>query len=132
MAIPILGAVLDLIKGPLDKIIPDKAQRAAFEHEITMSVQTSDLAQMEVNKVEAANPSTFVSGWRPFIGWICGCAMAMEFLVRPLAQWGINLSGKVVTLPSLDTAQLYPILMGMLGLGTLRTYEKFKGVARKD
>lgn len=132
MAIPILGAVLDLIKGPLDKIIPDKAQRAAFEHEITMSVQTSDLAQMEVNKVEAANPSTFVSGWRPFIGWICGCAMGLEFLVRPLAQWGINLSGKVVTLPSLDTAQLYPILMGMLGLGTLRTYEKFKKVARKE
>lgn len=130
MAIPILGAVLDIIKGPLDKLVPDKAQRAAFEHEITMSVQTSDLAQMEVNKIEAAHRSIFVAGWRPFIGWTCGVAMSLEFIVRPLAQWGLNIAGKAVLLPQLDTEALYPILMGLLGLGTLRTYEKFKGVSK--
>ena len=96
-----------------------------------MAVHNTDLAQMEVNKVEAAHHSIFVAGWRPFIGWCCGIAMGLEFIVRPITQWGILMAGKVVTLPSLDTEQLYPILMGLLGLGTLRTYEKFKGVARK-
>ena len=95
-----------------------------------MSLTKLDLAQIEVNKVEAAHPSTFVSGWRPSIGWICSASLGMEFIIRPLAQWGINLSGGIVTLPSLDTGQLYPILMGLLGLGTLRTYEKFKHVSR--
>jgi hypothetical protein len=87
---------------------------------------------MEVNKVEAAHHSIFVAGWRPFIGWTCGTALALDFLVRPLAQWVILISENVVILPTLDTSQLMPILMGMLGLGTLRTYEKLKGVARKD
>jgi hypothetical protein len=132
MAIPFIGAVLDIIKGPLDKLIPDKNKRAEFEHEIAMAVNNSDLAQMEVNKVEAAHPSIFVAGWRPFIGWTCGTALALDFLVRPIAQWIILIFEKVVILPTLDTSQLMPILMGMLGLGTLRTYEKLKGVARKD
>lgn len=131
MAIPFIGAVLDIIKGPLDKLIPDKNKRMEFEQAVKMSVHEGDLAQMEVNKVEAAHPSIFVAGWRPFIGWTCGAAMALEFLVRPIAQWAILLSDKLVSLPSLDTTQLYPVLMGILGLGTLRTYEKFKGVARK-
>jgi hypothetical protein len=132
MAIPFIGAVLDIIKGPLDKLIPDKNKRQEFEHAVTMSVYNSDLSQMEVNKVEAAHHSIFVAGWRPFVGWTCGMSLALDFLVRPIVQWGILVYGEVVTLPTLDTAQLMPILMGMLGLGTLRTYEKFKGVARKD
>jgi hypothetical protein len=132
MAIPFIGAVLDIIKGPLDKLIPDKNKRQEFEHAVTMSVYNSDLSQMEVNKVEAAHHSIFVAGWRPFIGWTCGTALALDFLVRPIAQWIILIFEKVVILPTLDTSQLMPILMGMLGLGTLRTYEKLKGVARKD
>ena len=132
MAIPFIGAVLDIIKGPLEKLIPDKNKRQEFEHAVTMSVHNSDLSQMEVNKVEAAHHSIFVAGWRPFIGWTCGTALALDFLVRPLAQWVILIFENVVILPTLDTSQLMPILMGMLGLGTLRTYEKLKGVARKD
>lgn len=132
MAIPFIGAVLDIIKGPLDKLIPDKDKRAEFEHEVRMSVHNSDQAQMEVNKVEAAHSSIFVAGWRPFIGWVCGLALAFEFLVRPIAQWGLLIAEKTTILPVLDTAALYPILMGMLGLGTLRTYEKFKGKNRNS
>ena len=132
MAIPILSAVMDIIKGPLDKLIPDKNKRAEMTHEIAMAVNNSDHAQMEVNKVEAAHHSIFVAGWRPFIGWVCGMALAFEFLVRPLTQWALLIAEKSIVLPVLDTNALYPILMGMLGLGTLRTFEKSKGIARKS
>ena len=102
----------------------------AFKHEVNMSLTKMDLAQIEINKVEAAHPSVWVSGWRPFIGWVAGLALALEFLVRPIVQWGLDISGQAIQLPNIDNQELYPILMGLLGLSTLRTYEKFKGVAR--
>jgi len=126
-----ISDIISTVGGLAGKFIKDKDAVEAFKHEVDMSLTKLDLAQMEVNKVEAAHHSIFVAGWRPFIGWNCGLALSLDFLIRPIAQWGILMSGEVVTLPSLDTEQLYPILMGLLGLGTLRTYEKFKGVARK-
>jgi len=131
MAIPFISDIISTVGNLAGKFIKDKDAIEAFKHEVDMSLTKLDLAQIEVNKTEAAHPSVFVSGWRPFIGWTCGVSLAMDFVMRPLVQWGLDLAVVEIVLPTLDTESLYPILMGLLGLGTLRTYEKFKGVDRK-
>ena len=87
---------------------------------------------MEVNKAEAAHKSIFVAGWRPFIGWVCGFALLWHFILNPLLYTVLSLFGyNEINLPEFDFAQLSTILMGMLGLGGLRTFEKTKGVSRE-
>jgi hypothetical protein len=89
-------------------------------------------AQMEVNAAEAASASLFVSGWRPALGWVGAAAFALQFLFRPLATWAWTLiTGSDPGLPTFETGELWPMLAGILGLGTLRTVEKYNGVARK-
>lgn len=129
--------IKDLI-GPvarlLDKFIEDKDQKNALAHEIaTMSdkyAQESALAQMEVNKVEASSSSLFVSGWRPAVGWCCVFAMAGNFIVTPFANFVLVLLDVHVTIPLVPLDTMMPVLLGMLGLGGLRTLEKTKGVHR--
>lgn len=89
-------------------------------------------AQIDVNKQEAANPSVFVAGWRPAIGWICGCGLFVQFIVNPIATWMAALFHHPITFPALDLGSLMTLLLGMLGLGTLRTYEKVSGVPGSD
>ena len=86
--------------------------------------------QMEINKTEAAHKSLFVAGWRPAIGWICGLGMASNFLLIPVANFVLALTGSAIVVPLLDTGEMMPVLMGMLGLGAMRTYEKKQGVQR--
>ena len=87
-------------------------------------------AQSDVNKVEAASTSLFVAGWRPYVGWICGTALGMDCIVRPLVNWTATLSGHPVDFPSLNDPILKSTLAGMLGLGYgLRTFEKSQGIA---
>ena len=111
----------------LNRVIPDKDQANALAHEIaTISqkhAQESVLAQLEVNKVEAAHKSLFVSGWRPAIGWICGFALMYSTILAPIL-------GIWFTVPPVDSSLLTSVLMGMLGLGAMRTVEKTKSVAR--
>ena len=95
-----------------------------------MHLAKIDLAQLEINKVEAASRSVFVSGWRPFIGWSCGAAMALNFIVFPLASFVLAQTGHLVELPTLDMSEMMPVLMGLLGLGGLRTVEKIKQVSK--
>ena len=107
----------------LDKFIPDADTKQKIAHEIaTMSqrhAQEIALAQIEVNKAEAAG-NWFQAGWRPATGWVCVAGFAVNFLISPLAAvFG-------VTIPQADTAVMLPVLMGMLGLGTMRTYERVK------
>jgi len=85
-------------------------------------------AQNDVNKIEAASSNIFISGWRPFVGWVCGCAFALNFLLQPLIQWGLNIFNVKVQVPTLDLATMLPVLLGMLGLGGMRTYEKANNV----
>lgn len=123
------------IAGLLDKFVEDKDQRNALAHEIaTMSekyAQESALAQMEVNKVEASSSSLFVSGWRPAVGWCCVFAMAGNFIVTPFANFALGLAGVSITIPLVPLDTMMPVLLGMLGLGGLRTYERSIGVHRK-
>lgn len=133
MGIPVLSTILDVVKEPLNRLIPDKNKRLELEHEINMSAINAGMAQMEINKTEAAHPSIFVAGWRPFIGWVCGFALLWHFMLFDLAHWcQIAFFPETPALPSLSgTETLVTVLMSMLGLGGLRTVEKLKGVSRE-
>lgn len=88
-------------------------------------------AQLAVNQAEATNPNMFVAGWRPFCGWVAGTGLAVQFLIAPLATWIATLAGHPITFPSLDMGTLLTLLLGMLGLGGMRTYEKVLGAGDK-
>ena len=131
--------LLDTLIGPvtsiIDKIVPDKDQAAKLAHEIaTMSEKMANeqvLAQLEVNKAEAASGSLFKGGWRPAIGWICGLALFWSFILQPFLVFFLLVFGvDLPPLPEIGTADLMPILLGMLGLGVLRSYEKVQKVTK--
>ena len=130
----IFASLVGPVSGLLDKFIEDKDKRSAIAHEIaTMSekyAQESALAQLEVNKVEAASSSLFVSGWRPATGWVCVLGMAGNFIVTPFANFVLALLEIRVVVPLVPLDTMMPVLLGLLGLGGLRTLEKTKGVHR--
>ena len=114
----------------LDKFIPDPEAKAKAETALRDSLLSWDKAQSEVNAVEAANASVFVSGWRPFIGWCCGLALAYQFVAAPILVWvALSLGFHPPIPPKLDDT-LWQLVFAMLGMGGLRTLEKLKGVAR--
>lgn len=123
------------VTGLLDKFIPDADERAKLAHEIaTMAEKQAHelaLAQIEVNKAEASSGSVFKGGWRPFIGWVCGIAFLYHFVLQPLLLFTIVVVGvQLPTLPEFDMGTLLTVLGGLLGLGSLRTFEKTRGVAK--
>jgi hypothetical protein len=130
-------ALLPAISGLLDKIIPDPDARERAKLELQKEANSNaleelrlalsaDQSQTEINKQEAASTDRFVAGWRPFIGWVCGVAFAYHFVLQPLLAFVINNSGHTVQLPNFEMGELTTVLMGMLGLGGLRTIEKIK------
>ena len=125
---PILGNVLD-------RFFPDKEKAAeaqlAIETALLENAAQINLAQVEVNKEEAQHRTVFVAGWRPFIGWVCGVALAWHFVGVPVTLFFIAWSGaEVPELPVFDMNSLMTVLTGMLGLGGLRTFEKMKGLTK--
>ena len=135
MALDPVTALFEVGSKVLDRVLPDPAHQAAAKLELMKLQQNGELAQitgqMEINKVEAASSSIFVSGWRPGIGWICGAGFAVQFVIGPLAEWGSSLAGHPVKFPQMDTGTMMPLLLGMLGLGGLRTAEKLQDKASK-
>ena len=130
-----IGKLIEPVTGLLDKFIEDKDQKAQLAHELaTMAdrhAQELAIAQIEVNKAEAASGSIFKGGWRPFIGWVCGSAFAYHFVLQPVIVFVVLAVGvDLPPLPEFDMTSLMTVLMGMLGLGGLRTYEKQKGIAK--
>ena len=135
MALDPITAAMDIGGKLIDRLWPDPAQGAAAKLELIKLQQSGDLAQMtgqlEINKVEAANANIFVSGWRPAIGWVCALALLYQYLVRPLAVAIFAAVGHPLpTMPGLDE-NLWQLMMAMLGMGGLRTFEKVQGVAAK-
>tara|TARA_R110001599_G_scaffold69598_1_gene196061 strand:- start:183 stop:584 length:402 start_codon:yes stop_codon:yes gene_type:complete len=131
----LITSLVGPVTGLLDKFIEDKDQKAALAHEIaTMGerhAQESLLAQLEINKAEAASGSLFKGGWRPFVGWICGFALLYHFILSPLIIFIVTLSGATIPpLPEFDMGSLMTVLLGMLGIGGLRTFEKQKGLTK--
>lgn len=130
MAIDItgIGSVANLANTVISKIWPDKSEQE--RQEIAAAVMVVQ-GQLDINKAEAANPSVFVSGWRPAIGWVCGGACAWNWIGLPIAKAVLLLAGHDLALAPADLTEMLPILMGMLGLGGLRTIEKLNGAAAR-
>ncbi len=140
-------SIWDTIASPIiaiiNKVVPDKAAAAAavanlnqmqlqgqLQDEVAQ-LQAITSAQSDVDRAEAASSNVFVSGWRPMIGWVCGAALCSQYILRPLLQWGFAVIHQPVpSLPGIDD-NLWQLMFGMLGMGTLRTFEKVKGVAAK-
>ena len=130
----LLPSLLPVVGDVLDRFFPNKEEKekAAREIEAKLAEHLAkiDLAQLEVNKQEAAHRSIFIAGWRPFVGWTCGLALFYTYVAQPIAMFVMAQTGALVQLPHLDLSTMMPVLLGMLGLGGLRTYEKFKGVTK--
>lgn len=121
-----IGDVANLATTAINKIWPDKTEE---EKEQIAYAVTVVQGQLDTNKQEAASPSVFVAGWRPFIGWVCGAGCAWNWAGLPVALFFANLFGHPLNLQPADLSEMMPLLIGMLGLGGMRTYEKLNGVA---
>jgi hypothetical protein len=132
----VLEMLINPIAGLLDKFIPDADEKARLAHEIATLAerQAHEIAkaQIAVNNTEASHKSLFVAGWRPATGWICASGLGFNYIVVPLGNFYLAVSGNSIVIPSLDLSEMLPVLMGMLGLGAYRTYEKTKKVARES
>lgn len=131
-----LQQLIGPVTGLLDKFIEDKDKKNAIAFELSTMAErhAQDLAkaQIEVNKAEAQHNSLFVSGWRPAVGWTCCVGLASNYLFIPLANFTLALADSAIKVPVLDLSTMMPVLMGMLGLGAMRTAEKMKGVQRNS
>jgi phenylpyruvate tautomerase PptA (4-oxalocrotonate tautomerase family) len=131
----LLGKLVDPVSDILGKVVEDKDQKARLAHEIATMAErhAQELArgQIEINKEEAKSRNIFIAGWRPFVGWTCGLALFWHFLGLPvtlfITGW-FNLQHP--PLPEFDMQSLMTVLLGMLGLGGMRTFEKFKGITK--
>lgn len=122
-----VGAVSDLVNTVINKIWPDRTEQE--KQQLAAAVMVVQ-GQLDINKAEAVSPSIFVSGWRPFIGWVCGTACAWNWIGLSIAKFvAITFFAHAIDLKPADITEMMPVLMGMLGLGAFRTFEKVKGVA---
>lgn len=137
---PIIASLIPLLGDIFDRVFPDPAAAADAKVKVMEMAQRGELAQLDadvrlatgqlaVNQVEAASSSLFVSGWRPAVGWCCALAFGFKFIGGPLLQVLAQFAGYNITLPVFDFTEMSTILIGMLGLGSLRTAEKIKNVA---
>jgi len=136
---PAIAALIPMLGNVFDRLFPDPAAAADAKVKVMEMAQRGELAhldadlkmatgQMEVNRAEAQHASIFVAGWRPAIGWVCAAAFAFKFVLGPSAVVLMTMAGHPITLPEFDFSEMSTILLGMLGLGTLRTVEKIKKV----
>ena len=115
----IVAGIIDKVAGHVDKFTLDKEEKANLIMEINK-------AQIEVNKIEAGSSSLFKSGWRPSVGWICSFALGYHFVLQPMMAFGLTAAGYNIVLPEFDMTTLTTVLMGLLGLGGMRSFEKVK------
>ena len=132
--IPILSAILPVAETVIDRLVPDKNAKSKAMREMEKALVDAHakgiLGQLEINKVEAGHRSIFVAGWRPMCGWICAAALGFHFIVAPVVQWAGPIGGWHLPIPEFDMSSLMTILLGMLGIGGMRSFEKFKGITK--
>jgi hypothetical protein len=130
----LIPSLIPLVGDVLDRFFPDKEKaeqaKREIEAQLTSHFAQIDLAQLEVNKSEALSRNIFVAGWRPFVGWTCGFALFYTYLVQPIATFVLAQTDNLVHLPAVDLGMMMPVLLGMLGLGGLRSWEKHKGLTK--
>ena len=129
----LLDAIIGAVSTVLDRVIPDVNARAQAKEELSKAVLQDDfqlaLAQIQTNQTEAQSDNIFKSGWRPSIGWICGIAFSLHFVIFPILNWFLILFHQTAITIPFDMNTLMTVLGGLLGIGGLRTIEKIKGVA---
>ena len=129
------ASIVDAAKGIIGMFKLDPTKKAELEAQLTaenIDLEKTQLAgviaqlqgQLDTDKAEAASKSVFVAGWRPWIGWVCGSAFAWAYVLQPFCAFALSAFHVQVMLPTLDLSEMMPVLLGMLGLGGLRTYEK--------
>lgn len=134
MAFDPITAILNVGNTILDRVLPDKQANDAAKAQL-LSLQlsgdiSSTIAQIQVNQAEAASNSVFVAGWRPFVGWICGSAFAYAYIIQPFLQFilvACKVNIDLSKIPVVSMAEISPVLLGMLGLGAMRSYDKANG-----
>jgi hypothetical protein len=136
MAFDPISLALEIGGKVLDRVFPDPTERAKAQLELLKLEQSGDLAvmtaQTDINKVEAGSAHLFVSGWRPFVGWVCGLSLCYAAILEPFARFVATVMFSYVgTFPIIDTALTLQILLGLLGLAGMRSWEKKEGVASK-
>jgi len=127
IATTLIGSVSSI----LDKFVSDKDLNAKLNHELFMAIHSIDVAQTKINIEEAKSGSWFVNSWRPATAWLCLLGLLWHTLLLPVVVTVTSAFGVVLELPAFEIEILIPLLMGMLGLGSLRSFEKSRGVARK-
>ena len=132
MMIGIVDSVVGVAGKVLDKFVADKDLKEKLNAELKSQMISLDLAQAQANIEQAKHPSIFVSGARPAIMWICAFALGWQYILAPIASWVIVVWYPMVTLPTLQTEELTGLIMALLGLGGMRTAEKWKGVSREN
>ncbi len=126
-----LTSAVGAVGNVLDQLFTSDEEKLDKTEAMARLAQQPGIAQIEINKIEASHRSVFVAGWRPFIGWVCGLALLYNFIVRDLLAWVMVNTGAAAALPpALQMEHLLTVLMGLLGLGGLRTIEKIAGRAR--
>ena len=128
----IVESIVGVAGKVLDKFVEDKDLKTKLEAEFKTQLLALDLAQAATNLEQAKHPSLFVAGARPSIMWICAFALAWQFIGAPIAAWVVVMWYPTVTLPVLETGELTGLVLALLGLGTMRTAEKWKGVSREN
>ena len=132
--ISLISSILPVVGNVLDKVIPDKNAKAKALREMEAALVDAHtkgmLGQLEINKVEAAHRSVFVASWRPFIGWCGGMAIAWHFLLQPITIFFLGVFELPYDLPVFEMESLLTIVMGILGIGGMRSFEKFKGLTK--
>ena len=130
----LVGTIVGTVGNVLDRIIPDKNKRAEAEESLRIALASNEfqlaIEQFKVNAIEAASEDKFTKRWRPFIGWTCGTAFALHFVIFPVLNWFVVLFGAPAINIVFDMQSLMYALGGLLGLGGFRTFEKVKGVAK--
>ena len=128
----IADSVIGVAGKILDKFVEDKDLKTKLNAELKQQMISLDLAQAQANIEQAKHPSIFVSGARPAIMWVCCFALGWQFILAPISSWGLAIWYPVIVLPVLDTQSLMTLMLSLLGLGGMRTAEKWKGVARDN
>ena len=128
----IAESVIGVAGKVLDKFVEDKDLKTKLTHELKSQIVSLDLAQAQTNLEQSKHPSIFVAGARPAIMWICAFALGWQFIFAPIISWGLVIWYPIVELPSLQTAELTSLVLALLGLGGMRSFEKSKGVQRNN
>ena len=128
----IVESVVGVAGKVLDKFVEDKDLKTKLNAELKSQIVSLDLAQAQANIEQAKHPSVFIAGARPAIMWICAFGLGWQFVFQPIALWGLAVSSMDITLPVIQTEGLMTLTLSLLGLGSMRSFEKFKGIQRNN